>query len=60
MVPRVFLSLLAAVGLALLPLAAQAQESKRPQGPDREGMFKRLDKNQDGVIAGDEIPDAAP
>ena len=52
-----FWALLAA-GLIGLPVAALAQDdAKKPDAAQQEELFKRLDKNGDGKLAPDEIPE---
>ena len=52
-----FWSLLAA-GLIGLPVAAFAQdEAKKPDAAQQEELFKKLDKNGDGKLTPDEIPE---
>jgi Ca2+-binding EF-hand superfamily protein len=42
------------------PESLATRAEKRPEGPNPEVMFKRLDANKDGVITADEIPTGAP
>jgi Ca2+-binding EF-hand superfamily protein len=52
---------LAALPFALLATLGSAQEPKAKPGPGNpEVMFQRLDKNQDGKITADEVPETAP
>ena len=52
-----FLALLAA-GLIGLPVAAFAQDdAKKPDAAQQEELFKKLDKNSDGKLVPDEIPE---
>lgn len=49
---------LLAVGLIALPVATFAQEdAKKPDAAQQEELFKKLDKNGDGKLVPDEIPD---
>lgn len=42
----------------LLPQGSQgAEDEKKPDGPNPEALFKQLDKNNDGQLSEDEIPD---
>jgi Ca2+-binding EF-hand superfamily protein len=43
-----------------LPQILQAEDSPKPERPNPESMFKRLDANKDGVITTDEIPAGMP
>ena len=51
--------LLTTVAVVILSGQVLAEETKRPGSPGPEMMFKRLDRNQDGKVAADEVPDWA-
>jgi len=61
---RVFVSLLTALAVTVLPRFLAAEETERPERPRPERpsptkMFDRLDANHDGAITADEIPEGA-
>ena len=48
------------LAVVALPRYAGAEDGKRPDGPNPERMFSRLDANHDGVITRDEVPAGMP
>jgi Ca2+-binding EF-hand superfamily protein len=46
-----------AAALLLPQFALGAEDEKKPDGPNPEALFKQLDKNNDGQLTEDEIPD---
>ncbi|MGQ9575400.1 MAG: hypothetical protein ACUVUC_08780 [Thermoguttaceae bacterium] len=48
------------LGIVLLAQLGRAQEPARPDRPDPTGMFNRLDRNQDGKLTAEELPEALP
>ncbi len=57
---RIFGALAMAVAVVALPQFAAAQDGKRPERPNPEVMFNRLDVNHDGVITPNEVPAGMP
>jgi Ca2+-binding EF-hand superfamily protein len=57
---RIIGALVTTLAVVVLPQFATAQEGNRPDGPNPERLFNRLDANHDGVITKDEIPATAP
>ena len=51
---------MATLAVVALPRYAGAVDGKRPDGPNPERMFNRLDANHDGVITPDEVPAGMP
>ena len=60
MAGKVYLGLLAGLGVAISSLGAWAEEPKEANRGNPEALFNRLDKNHDGVITSDEIPPGPP
>jgi Ca2+-binding EF-hand superfamily protein len=58
---KVLPSLLTAALVVMLSQLAAADETKqRPQRPDPQHLFQRLDANHDGQIVPEEVPEGAP
>jgi len=66
---RIIAAFVTALAVVALPHYAAAQDGKRPDGPraearperpNPEAMFNRLDANHDGVITQNEIPEGMP
>ncbi len=57
---RIIGALAMALAVVALPQLAAAQDGRRPERPNPEALFNRLDANHDGVITPDEIPAAMP
>jgi hypothetical protein len=53
-------ALATALAVVASPHFAAAQDGKRPERPNPETLFSRLDANHDGAITKDEIPAAMP
>ncbi len=51
---------MATLAVVALPRYAGADDGKRPDGPNPERMFNRLDANHDGVITPNEVPAGMP
>jgi hypothetical protein len=52
--------LLMITAVIIMPQILAAQDRPKPQRPNPESMFKRLDTNKDGVITAEEIPTGMP
>jgi hypothetical protein len=57
---RIIGALAMALAVVALPQSAAAKDAKRPERPNPEALFNRLDANHDGFITRDEIPAAMP
>ena len=57
---RIIAALVTALAVVALPHYAAAQDGKRPERPNPEAMFNRLDANHDGVITPNEVPAGMP
>ena len=57
---RVFMGLLTALAVVALPHFAAAQDGKRPERPNPDAFFARLDANHDGMITLNEVPPGMP